>query len=104
MVAKNVPHTSTATMLAAVSVRRRNIDSGSSGDTARRSQAMNSARSTAPAARNATVVADVQPSSMLLLIAYTIDIRPLVTSTAPSTSAGPRGLGGRRVRAARPSS
>ena len=69
IVAKKAPHTSTATMFAVVRVRRRNIDNGSSGDTARRSQAMNSARSTAPATRNAMVVADVQPSSTLLLIA-----------------------------------
>ena len=47
----------------------------------------------APPARNASVGADVQPSSTLLLMAYTIAISPAVTVTAPATSARTPGTG-----------
>src|ERR671916_2392774 len=86
MTAKNEPHSSTDTPIAAVSVRWRKIDSGISGTRARDSTTAKPASSTAPAARKPTTVADPQPASTLLLMAYTTAMRPAVTVTAPAKS------------------
>ena len=93
IVAKNAPHSSTVTTLAAVRVRRRNTAAARAVDGPRLDRDEGDEHA-APPARNACVAGDVQPISTLRLIAYTIAINPAVTVTAPATSR-------RRVPAAR---
>ena len=69
IVAKKEANTRAATIVAVLSVRRRNIDSGRRGDAARRSTSTKAMSSTAPRMRKPTTSVDVQPCSMLWLMA-----------------------------------
>ena len=79
----------TPTAFATATFRSRKRPSGISGASTRASIAMNTAKSTAPAARNPSVWAESQPSWLPLTIAYTASISAAVTVTAPATSRRP---------------